>query len=418
MSNNPLFVGSDVHRQRNRTCFLDREGEFWGRRFSTTNNRPGTQELIARIVQVMQEGQFDGIRLAAEATNWFWFPLFEALRHDPALQQWPLELYTLNPRITAKYKDSFSDKDKTDDSDAHVIADRLRTFSRQNLPAPFDPDPIYLGLRFLTRYRYHLVKSLVREKNYCLSILYLKANAYRPDHPFSDVFGATSQALLQEFTSLDDIAHMPLEELATWLDTKGHGRFADPTKMAREVQQVAQDSYPLDPQLLQPVNLVLGWSFEHINAMERQLGRINTAIAEAMLAIPHTLDTIPGFGPVYSAGIIAEIGNPERFNHNESKVAQFAGFHWRKNESADFKADETHLTKRGNPYLRYYFCEAANAVRMRDAEYAAFYQRKHDEVRTHQHRRAVVLTARKLVRLVVRLLTTNQPYQPRRQPAS
>ena len=34
----------------------------------------------------------------------------------------------------------------------------------------------------------------------------------------------------------------------------------------------------------------------------------------------------------------------------------------------------------------------------------------------HQHRRAVVLTARKLVRLVVRLLTTNQPYQPRSQP--
>lgn len=418
MSNNPLIVGIDVHRQSNRTCLLDREGELWGRRFSTNNNRPGTQELIARIVQAMQEGQFDRIRLAAEATNWFWFPLFETLRHDPALEQWPLELYTLNPRITAKYKDSFSDKDKTDNSDAHVIADRLRTFSRQNLPAPFAPDPIYLRLRFLTRYRYHLVKSLVREKNYCLSILYLKANAYRPDHPFSDVFGATSQALLQEFTSLDDIAHMPLEELAAWLDTKGKGRFADPDKVAREVQQVAQDSYPLDPQLLQPINLVLTWSFEHINAMERQLQRVNTAIADAMLAIPHTLDTIPGFGPVYSAGIIAEIGNLDRFNHNEAKVAQFAGFHWRKNESADFKADETHLTKRGNPYLRYYFCEAANAVRMRDAEYAAFYQRKHDEVRTHQHRRAIVLTARKLVRLVVRLLTTNQPYQPRRQPAS
>ena len=51
---------------------------------------------------------------------------------------------------------------------------------------------------------------------------------------------------------------------------------------------------------------------------------------------------------------------------------------------------------------------------MRDAEYAAYYQRKYDEVPKHQHKRAMVLTARKLVRLVVRLLTTNQPYQPRR----
>ena len=37
------------------------------------------------------------------------------------------------------------------------------------------------------------------------------------------------------------------------------------------------------------------------------------------------------------------------------------------------------------------------------------------EVRKHQHKRAIVLTARKLVRLVVRLLTTNQRHQPRRR---
>jgi len=72
------------------------------------------------------------------------------------------------------------------------------------------------------------------------------------------------------------------------------------------------------------------------------------------------------------------------------------------------------MTHKGNRYLRYYFCEAANSVRMRDAEYGAYYNRKYHEVRKHQHKRAIVLTARKLVRLVVRLLTTNQPYQPRR----
>ena len=54
---------------------------------------------------------------------------------------------------------------------------------------------------------------------------------------------------------------------------------------------------------------------------------------------------------------------------------------------------------------------------MHDAEYGAYYQRKVSEVRQHQHKRAIVLTARKLVWLVVRLLTTNQPYQVRR-PAS
>ena len=95
-------------------------------------------------------------------------------------------------------------------------------------------------------------------------------------------------------------------------------------------------------------------------------------------------------------------------------MAKFAGFKWRKHQSADFQADETRLTRTGNCYLRYYFCEAANAVRLQDSAYGAYYDRKYHEVRQHQHKRALVLTARKLVRLVVRLLTTNQPYQARR----
>jgi len=162
---NPLIVGIDVHSRTNRTCLLDREGEPWGKRFSTANNRPGTQTLIGRLVEALQQGQFDSLRVALEATNWYWFPLYQALSQDPALAPWPQTFYPFNPRVTARYKDSFSDKDKSDDSDAYIVADRLRTYNRQELPAPFAPDLRYLSLRFLTRYRYHLVKDLVREKN-------------------------------------------------------------------------------------------------------------------------------------------------------------------------------------------------------------------------------------------------------------
>ena len=414
----PLIIGIDVHSQNNRTCFLDREGNIWGKRFSTANNRPGTQQLMAQIVRAMEHGQFDSIRLAVEATNWYWFPLLQMVRHEPMLQLWPLQCYALNPRVTAKHKDSFSDRDKTDNLDAYVIADRLRTYSPADLPTPFDADLTYLGLRFLTRYRYHLVKNLVREKNYCLNLLYLKASGYRKDHPFSNVFGTTSQALIQEFASLDQIAFMPLEELVLWLDANSKGRLPDPLQVARELKQVVNDSYPCDPQLQQPINYVLTWSLQQINFLERQTKRVDTAIAEAIEPIPHTLDTIPGIGPVFSGGIVAEIGDVARFDFNEAKVAQFAGLHWRQSQSGSSQAQTTRLTKRGNPYLRYYLCEAANVVRMNDPDYKAYYQRKHDEVRTHQHRRAIVLTARKLVRLVVRLLTTNQPYQPRRLPST
>jgi hypothetical protein len=65
-------------------------------------------------------------------------------------------------------------------------------------------------------------------------------------------------------------------------------------------------------------------------------------------------------------------------------------------------------------YLRYYLVEAANLIRMHDREYAAFYTAKYNEAHTHKHKRALVLTARKLVRLVYALLRTNQLYIPRK----
>ncbi|GBF74734.1 putative IS110 family transposase [Paenibacillus sp. 598K] len=72
----------------------------------------------------------------------------------------------------------------------------------------------------------------------------------------------------------------------------------------------------------------------------------------------------------------------------------------------------------GNKYLRYYLVQAADSIRKHDAEYAAFYKKKYDEVPKHKHKRALVLSARKLVRLVFMLLKTNTLYTPpeRRQP--
>jgi transposase len=120
---------------------------------------------------------------------------------------------------------------------------------------------------------------------------------------------------------------------------------------------------------------------------------------------------MPGIGPVCAAGLIAEIGDIHRFD-NEAALAKYAGLTWRKHQSGEFEADDTPLTKTGNSYLRSYFVLAANYVRMRDPKFAEFYHRKFKESTTHHHRRALVLTARKLVRVVDALLRSNQLYLP------
>ena len=410
----PLLVGVDVHRKTNTICLMDREGQEPTPRFTVDNNYPGTQTFIQRIAQQMEAGPFDAIHIAAEAVGWYWYHFLRTLDQDPCLNQWPLELYPINPRLTASFKKTYIDLDHTDSIDAFVVADRLGL--GRDLPAPFHHEERYFPLRLLTRYRYHLVHNLAREKAYCLTVLYFKASEYsRTDkQPFSNVFGAASRAVLREFASLEEVAAIPFQELVDFIDTKGKRRFPNPQDNARRLQRVARDSYPLPEALQQPVHLILGMSLQHITSLESQEKRLRSTIAQRMESIPHTLESIPGLGPVFSAGIISEIAGLERFDYNQAKVAKFAGFKWRKRQSGDFEAEETYLTRTGNRYLRYYFCEAANAVRMRDPEYGAYYERKYRETRTHRHKRAIVLTARKLIRLVVRLLTTNQPYRPRR----
>lgn len=86
------------------------------------------------------------------------------------------------------------------------------------------------------------------------------------------------------------------------------------------------------------------------------------------------------------------------------------GLAWEKRSSGGFVSQHTRLTKVGNTYLRYYIILGADRMRQFNLEYKAYYWRKYQEVAKYQHKRALVLTARKLVRLVHALLTKNVPY--------
>jgi transposase len=409
-----LLVGVDPHRRTNTAQMMDGSGQELGAAFKFLNNRPGAEAFVKQLSQQVEAGEYEAIRIATEATGWYWFHFFQQLSQDPLLKQQPLQLYALNPRLTAKYKQTYGDLDKDDPIDAFVVADRLRM--GRDLPPSFQGADAYLALRFVTRYRYRVVHQLAKEKAYCLAILYLKYSEYSLKHrrPFADIFGVTSRAVIEEFASIEEIAALPLDELIEFIDRKGKRRFTNPTHNARKLQQVAQDSYLLPLILQQPVNDVLHLSLQHITFLQRQLKRLDTAIAKQLRPIPNTLQTIPGIGPVFCAGIIAEIGDLQRFEADEAKVAKYAGFKWRQSKSGDTRSEYTPITFKRNPFLRYYFCEAANVVRMHDPHYALYYDRKYHEVPKHRHKRAIVLTARKLVRLVVRLLTSNQPFQPRR----
>ena len=95
---------------------------------------------------------------------------------------------------------------------------------------------------------------------------------------------------------------------------------------------------------------------------------------------------------MFAVGILGEIGSITSFASNDA-LAKYAGLNWWVNQSGNYSADETNMTKTGNKYLHYYLIEAANCVKNNIPEYNNFYHKKFGEVTTHNHKRALALTS-------------------------
>jgi transposase len=263
-------------------------------------------------------------------------------------------------------------------------------------------------LRRFTRYRFHLSRNLSREKMRFQSYAYLKCSDWKRVRAFSDVFGATSIALLTEFT-IAELNHMSHDQLVDLISRRGRRHFQDPTATARKVRETLRSSYPIDPQMDEMITAVLAAAWDHIRFIQRSMKRLDQQIAHHIDPIPNPIITVSGLGAVITAGLLAEIVDIHRFAEHKH-LAQYCGLTWEKRSSGNSISQNTRLTKVGNKYLRYYFFMGANTLRRFNLEYKAFYWRKYNEVPKHQHKRALVLTARKLVRLVHALLTKNEPY--------
>ncbi len=195
---------------------------------------------------------------------------------------------------------------------------------------------------------------------------------------------------------------------------------------------MAHESFALPTELSQPVQRILNTTLDLIACLEKQIAKVEGWIADELGAYPaiQQLTTIPGIGPACSAGIAAEINPLERFLGRHQVGIRAATANVPRicatpktpsprspdsgGPSRSLEASKPRIAtcpKAGNTYLRYYFVMAAEQLRLYEPAYRRYYQRKYAETATHKHKRALVLTARKSVGLIVGLLHRNEPYR-------
>jgi transposase len=412
MTNNisKLFIGIDSSKKTNQCCFVDDSGNRL-KEICVANNLSGANKIECIITELARSLDVATIKLGTEATDFYDFHILEFLASSESLEMYQTRLYRFNPRVIKAFKPSLKLREKTDPDDAYAIAEYLR-FQAEHAEE-YRAKMEHLPLQRLTRFRCHLVEQLVREKNYFLNQLFLKFSAFGKKEPFSNTFGATAVAIISEFMTPEAIANEDTDQLVEFVIKHGKNRFPNPEEIVKKLQYVARESYRLRPSLAESVHHILCLSLANIRALSDNLKKLDTTIEKQLNTFTQTLTSVNGIGNVYAAGIFAEIGDISRFP-GEEQIARFAGLAWLRHQSGSFEAQTTRLDRQSNEHLRYYLVEAADSLRRHNTDFEAYYQKKYAEVTKHQHKRALVLTARKLVRLVDALLRTNQLYQPQK----
>ncbi len=403
-----LFVGIDVSSKDLVTSMISEETTEVVFHGNFVNDLKGATELKNMIIDTANSNHLDQVVIGMEATSIYSFHPAMFFQEDSDLKKLNTQSVVIDPKKTKRYHDVFAE-DKNDQIDAFYIADFLRV-GRYSVGIVRQEN--YIALQRLTRSRYELVQSLARAKQHFIENLYYKLNKLViSDELNTSIFGSTMMSLLTEDMTTDDLLNLSITDLADYLNEHGRGRFANPEALAKTIQKAVRASYRLDKVIANSVDTVLSVYAEEIKAFQKMIKDLDKAIEKVVQVTDEEqiLRSIPGIGPVYAAGILAEIGHD-----NEAKLAKYAGLSWREKQSGAYASDNTPLKRTGNAYLRYYLVEAADRVRIQNPVFGEYYRRKYQEVKHTPSKRALVLTARKLIRVIFFLLKNHQIYQEKR----
>lgn len=414
MPTKTLYVGIDVSLKTNQVCAINfNQDVFFNESFE--NSPDGYEKLVLKIMSTLEDHkELTRVWMCMETTNVYHIHTSSLLASEPRLSSYGCKVYIENAKSIENYKRTFTDREKTDPEDAFLCADYLRVGKCKKSQPVTGYQKI--ALQRLTRQRMHVAQLLGKEKQYLSTNLFLKFSALKVNpetNPFSNTFSKTASNMLSDSLTTEEIANAEIEDLVIRISKLSKNRFESSEEVARMLKKASRDSYRLDKVSSDSVSISMASSFRLIRIYEDELKTLDREIIRLIDGNQNNyykiLTSIKGIGNVYAAGIIAEINDISLFS-TDSQLASYAGLRWKKNQSGQKDSQHTKQTKACNTYLRYYLVESAGSIIRYNDEYAAYYYRKRKEVKINQHKRALVLTARKFVRLIYGMLRHGKLY--------
>lgn len=155
-------------------------------------------------------------------------------------------------------------------------------------------------------------------------------------------------------------------------------------------------------------SLELKHTIKLIRELDSEIEEIENKIKVIMDKINSPILSIPGISYRMSAMIIAEIGDFKKFD-SADKIHAYAGLSPTTYQSGQLDSSHSRMEKRGSKYLRYALFNATVYVCTWDPAFNTYPARKRSEGKHYYV--AISHAAKKLVRLIYHLETTQKKYQ-------
>ena len=379
------FVGIDISKYKH-DCFITNEaGEVIRDTFSFDNNGTGFKQFFDVLSTLGDPKQ---IKVGFESTGHY---MNNLMKH---LSVKGYSYMVLNPIIVARFRSSTTlRRIKTDTIDARLIALYLSTvdFKSYHLQVYHFPE-----LKSLTRMR----ERLIKQRSLYLVMLTNSLDLVFPE--FKEFFDGslkskTALAILHKYVIPSRIANM---NIASYDNLRrlsmGKFSFAKFTKLKELASSSIGCSSETD-------ELLITSTLNLYDKIDEEINDIESRIETIMNQLDSPAVSIPGLGIMSTASIIAEFGDLSRFS-NADKMVAFAGLDCGRSQSGtqDFKGK---MVKHGSGYLREALMNSAETVMIHCPSFYEYYHKKRSEGKAH--RVALSHIARKLVRLIYKLETSN-----------
>lgn len=368
--------GLDIHKEVIEACILrgiDDNPEIIRHTFGTT--KPELQLLI----EWLEEN--DCYTVAMESTGVYWKPIYQALETKSKYME---RIWVVNARHMRNLPGR-----KTDVKDAEWIATLLR---HGLLEKSFVPSMPIRDLRECARLHRVFVQERCRYVNRLEK--FLQAHGFKFSSVMKDILCVAGRKLLD---ILQETGRITAEDVE-----KNCRRLRRPSEEISAA--VCGNMSSAECRLLKQLLHKLDSAQEDIASILEDMRLLSQPFQEQIAII----DSIPGFDEESAIEIIAEISAaPQEHFSTPEQLCSWGGTVPRNDESAG--KIKSKRTNHGNRYVKSILCQAAwAAVSVRNSPFRAWYW-------SHKHKlgekKAIIAVARKLLKLIYLLLSTEQFYR-------